>query len=321
MRKARSGLAEPSQAYERAVAQTRFLVEVARRVAEPVEALPKGSRPAVLCALYRDAATFALLAQRAGHKKTEQDIGQSPGLQPGQPAGTDAGSRVDSDAGLDLRTLWAGAPRAKLLEAAGDEATLESLHHVLVERSTAPALDATEPDAANARKFVEALLWDLDAPIRAVERVQLQRWTRVTLLAGICLVAVFGVRVLLRGPNLASEKRFKTSSSYPPCTAPNKCFDVLLHTVQEQNPWADFDLGAVKMVHRVEVTNRSDCCPGRSIPLIVELSLDDRQWTQVARRDTDFSTWVAKFPKRRARYVRLRVPAFAILNLDDVVVR
>jgi F5/8 type C domain len=324
MRAARSGLFVPSDAYERAVAQTRLLVEVAHRVAEPVEALPKGCRPAALCSLYRDAVYFALVAERTGRgigRAIEPDAASDRGEHSQQQPGQDPGQQAGSDPRRSLQELWAAASPAKLLQAAGDEATLRSVHDVLVNRSMAAATETTEQEAASVRKFVESLLWELDAPIRAVERVQLQRWTRVTLLAGVCLVAVFGGQALLRGPNLASEKRFKTSSSYAPCTAPNKCADVLLHTLQEQNPWADFDLGAVKTVRRVEITNRSDCCPERSIPLIVELSPDDKTWTQVARRDKDFATWVAKFPKRRARYVRLRVTGLQILNLDDVIVR
>ena len=102
---------------------------------------------------------------------------------------------------------------------------------------------------------------------------------------------------------------------------PNHCGDLFFHTQPQDSPWIDFDLGAVKSVHRVEVTNRSDCCQERAIPLIVEVSVDDKQWIQVARRDTDFAAWTATFPKQKARYVRFRVPRSTTLHFDDVVIR
>jgi hypothetical protein len=294
MRQARSRVVKPSGPQERALNQARMLVEVARRVAEPVEALPQGSRPAVLCGLYRDSVYFALSA--------EQSV-----LGDGPPP--------------DLAALWAATPPEKLLKLAGDEATLAAVRNALVDRPLAAALDATEEDAARARAFAEALLWEADAPIRAVEGVHVQRWMRLAVLAAIVLVAAFGVRTLLQGPNLARDKKFKLSSVAPECAPPNKCADLLFHTQQQENPWADFDLGSVVAVERVEVTNRSDCCAERAIPLIVELSLDDKKWTQVARRDAAFSSWTAKFPKQKARFVRVRAPRNTILNLDDVIVR
>ena len=91
--------------------------------------------------------------------------------------------------------------------------------------------------------------------------------------------------------------------------------------MHQENNWIDFDLGSVKPVHQVEVTNRSDCCQERAIPLIVEVSVDEKQWIQGARRDTDFSFWKASFPKQKARSVRLRVPKMSALHFDDVAVR
>jgi hypothetical protein len=148
-----------------------------------------------------------------------------------------------------------------------------------------------------------------------------QRWTRVAAVAVVLLAAVFGVRYAVRRPNLVGARVFKTSTAYPECTAPNKCADIFFHTLPQNEPWIDFDLGSVKTIKRVDVRNRSDCCSERAVPLIVEISKDDKTWVQVARRDTDFSGWSANFPAQKARYVRLRVPRSTTLHLEDVAVR
>ncbi|MBC8131732.1 MAG: discoidin domain-containing protein, partial [Deltaproteobacteria bacterium] len=166
-----------------------------------------------------------------------------------------------------------------------------------------------------------ALLWDLEGPVRRIEHLQVQRWTRVALVLVVLALAGLGARALLRGPNLAKAKVFKTSSAFPGCTPPNQCSDIFFHTEQQESPWIDFDLGGVKAIRQVEVTNRSDCCAERAIPLIVEVSVDDKQWIQVAKRDTDFSFWKATFPKQKARFVRMRVPRLTSLHFDDVAIR
>lgn len=284
--------------------QAKLLLEVARRVAEPVESLPGGARPAVLASLYRDAIFWGLSAESLTR-------GGGPASDPAS-AGTPA---------AQLAALWSALPSERLLKLAGDEAALATLRSVLLDRSPIDALKTTDEEAARARAFAEGLLFDLDAPRRAVEQVQVQRWTRLALFAAALLAIILAVGMLVRGPNLVKPKVFKTSSAYPECTPPNVCGELFFHTQPQESPWIDFDLGATKGVHLVEVVNRSDCCQERAIPLIIEVSLDDKQWTQVARRDTDFSTWTAKFPMHNARYVRLRVPRASTLHFDDVVVR
>lgn len=296
LREARARVGRPSEGYLRAVDQVKMVVEVARRVAEPVEALPRGSRPAVLLPLYRDAVYWALGAEFVRH----------------DPAGV-----LPSDLG----TLWAGADAARLANAAGGEATLTRLHALLVERTAAQLLDATDDDVSRARTFAENLLWELDTPARTVERLQVQRWTRVAAVVLVVLVGGYALRAALRGPNLVAARVFKTSSSLPECSPPNKCGEIFFHTQAQDQPWIDFDLGAVKKVRQVELRNRADCCSDRAVPLVVEVSTDDQNWTQVARRDTDFTTWSTSFTPRQARFVRLRVARASSLHLEDVQVR
>ncbi|MBC8132084.1 MAG: hypothetical protein H7X95_03815, partial [Deltaproteobacteria bacterium] len=250
LRTARGARAQPSEATEKAVNQAKLLLEVARRVAEPVESLPEGARPAVVVGMYRDAAFWALTAEHLAL--------------PGSA----------SASASDLAQLWAVTSPDRLLKAAGDDSSLGIVRTTLVERPPGYALDTTADEAARARAFVEALLWDLEAPVRRIEHLQVQRWTRTALVLVALALAGLGVRALLRGPNLAKARVFKTSSAFPGCTSPNQCSDIFFHTEPQESPWIDFDLGSVKSIRQVEVTNRSDCCAERAIPLIVEVSVD-----------------------------------------------
>ncbi len=140
--------------------------------------------------------------------------------------------------------------------------------------------------------------------------------------AGAAVLAlVLGVRAIVLGPNLAAGKPFRTSSSWSGCSADPGCLQQLFHTDPQESPWIEFDLGAPTRVHRVEIENRDDCCQDRAIPLVVELSINATAWKEVARREKDFSSWVAKFPPTSARYVRLRVPRSTVFHLHKVAIR
>ena len=65
LREARSGLRAGDDPREVAARQARLLLEVARRTAEPADALPPGAQPAVMVGLYRDVIYWALAARRA----------------------------------------------------------------------------------------------------------------------------------------------------------------------------------------------------------------------------------------------------------------
>lgn len=288
LRQARAGRAGDLQ-------QLRLLLEVARRVAEPAETLPPGSRPAVLLPLYRDAVYWALRARRA-----------------------DGGPDL---AAPDLATLWAEADPAVLLRAAGDAGGVDAVKAALFQRSSVGAMDPTDEDAARLRAFCEALLWELEAPRRRVDQLLLERWSRILALVAVVALLALGIRTLALGPNLAKGRPFRTSSSFDGCVTDPLCDGLLFHTNPDNDPWVEFDLGAPKPVHRIEVTNRSSCCSERAVPLIAEVSLDRLRWTKVAERKENFDSWTETFPSQPARYVRLRVGRPSTLHLEKVVVR
>jgi hypothetical protein len=295
MRDARAAVAGTDGLRARAQAQAQLLAEVARRVAEPVEALPPGSRAAVQLALCRDATYWALTA-----------------LQNGKP---------DEAAAPDLATLWPEVSPDRLQRIAGSEDATERVRQTLTGSANTQALDVSDEDAGLARKFTDKLIAELEAPRRRVERVAFQRWWRLSLVVVLLLAAVYGVRTLSLGPNLAAKKSFRTSSTYSGCNAASPCEGILFHTDNENNPWVEYDLGAIKPVRRVEIANRSDCCDDRAVPLVVEVSTDRAKWTEVARRNEEFTSWTAKFPKHDARYVRLRVPRVTQFHLKEIVIR
>jgi hypothetical protein len=273
-----------------ALDQARLLIEVARRVAEPAETLPRGSRPAVLLDLYRSAVTWAFRAE------------------------TD-------DSTTTLAELWDGDRAERVRAAAGDDAELGQLRELLVSARESTPLDLAEARVSRVRSFAETLVGMLSDPEREVDRLRVQRWTRLALVAAVVGVIVIGTPYLLQGPDLAAGRPFKLSSVYGNCDARQKCGDLMFHTDFQENPWVTFDLGEVKTVRSVEVTNRSDCCAERSIPLVIELSKDNRSFRQVARRDSDFTSFRATFKPQKARYVRLRAARHTALHLQNITVR
>jgi hypothetical protein len=288
LREARAAVAGREGHRSRAVAQAQLLTEVARRVAAPIESLPTGSRAAVEIALCRDATYWALAALRP-----------------------------DPTSAPDLATLSAEVPPAELERLAGGADAAERVRRTLTDDVPAHALGATDDDAARVRSFADALVAELDVPRRRVDRVRFQRGWRLGLAAASLLFAGYGVHAVFRGPNLVARKPFRTSSSYPWCP----CQGLLFHTNEENNPWVEFDLGAVKPIKRLEIENRQECCQERAAPLVAEVSTDRAQWTQVARREKEFDSWTAEFAPRKGRYLRLRVPRTTQFHLHEVAVR
>jgi hypothetical protein len=293
LREARAAVDGPGGRRARAQAQAQLLAEVGKRVAEPVEPLPEGARAGAQLSLYRDAIYWALVA-------TLPDDQPPPG---------------------DLASAWAESPPERIEHAAGGAEAADELKKTLLETTAARAFEISDEQAGRARALADALIAELDAPRRRVEWILLQRWLRAGAVVLVCLVAGYGIRALSLGTNLAAAKRFRTSSSYGGCTPDGGCESIFFHTEQENGPWVELDLGAPKTIHRIEVANRPDCCQDRAAPLIAEISTDRVKWTEVARREDEFMNWTATFPRKTARYVRLRVPRVSTLHLKDVAVR
>lgn len=183
-------------------------------------------------------------------------------------------------------------------------------------------LDLDEARRAALRVFEVA-----EAPTRA-ESAHRQRqitWLAAGLLAGLVICAFFiayGTRIM-GDRNLAEGRPWRASSKLLDCHPDQlECGGVrtaiFFHTVEENEPWVEFDLGSPTQFSRVVVQNRTDDVTDRSAPLILEVGDDQRTWRQLGRRETEFSTWEARFEPTTARYVRVRSPRRTLLHLEAV---
>jgi hypothetical protein len=271
--------------------QARILAEVARRTVEPLDALPPGNAGAACLLLWREAALWALSAASA-----------------------------DSDPPVELAELWQKAEPRLLGEAAGGEAFVPAMRQVFVGQTRLDDLAAKPAAVRRAGEFVCALLTALGAGERARVRQWWRRVRRPALLVGAPLALVL-VWLAWPRPDLAASRPHRLSSSQRACTELFACGNAFFHTQDEDSPWIEYDLGQPTVLHRVEVANRSDCCGDRALPLVVEMSLDQNDWHEVARITEPFTVWKHSLDNPTARYVRLRVARHSTLHLAGVVIR
>jgi hypothetical protein len=284
--------------------------ELGMAALEPPQPFQHGPAHAVVCDLFRQAIYWALLAA-------------APSEQPSE-------AREQRNA-RDFDSVWESADRARLLRAAGTEAALEALGKALSSKSFA---DFAELPAAEAqlladalRPFAEALLADLALAELAIERMWFERAKRVGGLLLVTLAAAIGVSQIRESLELkrdiAKGKPWTASSTYPSgCSSPQqageKCPNFFAHTLEESDPWLVFDLEKLEPISGVRVENRADCCAERAVPLVVEVSRDQRTWTEVARSNDEFQTFRASFPKVNARYVKFHIPRVTNLHFKGV---
>jgi hypothetical protein len=170
----------------------------------------------------------------------------------------------------------------------------------------------------------EALLVEVEKPARMARAAQRRAWAR-RLAPPLLLALVLGLVGwgALRAPEVSLGKPWKTSSTAMVCdpvheTCGGTKTRIFFHTTEEAEPWFEIDLGREYALSRIEVQNRSDCCADRALPLIVEVSVDHRQYRAVARKFAAFAVWKQALSSSRARYVRLRVARRSALHLEQV---
>lgn len=197
---------------------------------------------------------------------------------------------------------------------------------VALGRSEQPTELSPEP-GAELRSFAAALVAEASADEAALARLRAQRWCRMSVCLLLLAFGVFRLMLVLRdgvvlSTDLAAGKPWRASSEAVHCDPrARRCGDALgttifFHTNNERSPWLEIDLGQPEQISRVRVRNRTDCCGARALPLVVELSQDDKTWREVGRRESNFRTWSARFPPTEARWVRLRVDGESILHLE-----
>lgn len=283
--------------------RARIAAEVAEHAIDPVQPFRSGQGHPIAISLYREAAHWALIA--------------FPG-------------RSESS---DLQTEFDAADQTVLQRAAGGASELEQVRKALVDRSFLQtgreSTEQQQQDARLARLFVVNLIRWLEEcqADRKLLRQRRRRIVGVTLAFVVVALGIWmGLRAALRPPNFAAGKPWRASTSYAGLDArtqicEGKQTSLIFHTLDEASPWWEVDLVKPRSISRVSVTNRSDCCADRAVPLAVEVSLDRENWAEVARRNEVFSVWEAKFSHRPARYVRLRALRKTILHFENVAVR
>jgi hypothetical protein len=278
------------------LARARSAVHLADRIVDCISPLSVSSTASAVMALYREAAFWAVTGNHEGPL----------------PA-----TMVEAVAGVDNDVLTA---------AAGDGVSVETLREALL-RTFVDSANLTEAqrvdEVALLHRISLRLIEGIEDPERSRRRVK--SW--VAAAAAISAVALLAAMlVFARGRDLAAHRPWKASSTFASCDLANgNCLgqpvDIFFHTLEEDSPWVEIDLGRVETFSTVAVRNRLDCCRERATPLAIEVSTDASTYKQVARRDEIFTVWDAKFPPVQARYVRARALRRTTLHLERLSVR
>jgi len=207
----------------------------------------------------------------------------------------------------------------------------------LFRRTSPPATKATPDPVARVvdpdglKSVADRLIRHGAQRLRAHRRLLVAislRWLLLALAVATVIGAVLAASPIGRewlARNRLAHATWKASSAdagqplegkMPPSGEPT----FFMHTKLEDNPWIELEIpgGVARRISRVVVANRSDCCYGRALPLVVEISPDRQSWTEVARRTEPFEHWTARFVPTATRWIRLRVSRRSFLHLRDV---
>jgi len=185
-----------------------------------------------------------------------------------------------------------------------------------------------ESFAPGLHDLVMRLAEPLEFEAHRLGRALFARWSRVlAVVLVLALVAGFGGRWLgkkLGRPNLAFHAAVTTSSQFPGQGTDHTLLvdgdpDTLgFHTMDGGQQWVVIDLGKVYKFDKIVLYNRPDGFEERAVPLKVEVSKDNQNFTQVAERKETFDKWTAKGLKAEARYVRLKNTPPNFFHLAEV---
>lgn len=292
--------------------RSRAALELAGVALAPMRAVD--SRDALGCDLCAQSVYWSLLARESLDADT---AAARTGLEMARPT---------------LESLWRRADRAELERAAGDAESAETMGRALVGRTFADYAESSADEQARLSRsllpFAEALFNGIDGAAHVHERLWYRRLRRLSIpIVAIAVAAVgiaYGLERWERARDIARDRPWVASSHWPQpgCPSPaQECSSspaYFFSTVEQNDPWVEFDLGSPQPVSGFSITNRLDCCSDRAIPLIIEVSTDHTQWKEVARRTEDFHAWKGSFRSTKARWVRLRVPRLSFLHLSRV---
>lgn len=297
---ARQSFPVPSER-ERALAQrARQSAETARNQQAPVDP-PEGSVHANACESYRQAAYWALSSLAARN-------GAPPEL-------------------TYTIATWDGLDEELLKKATQSGARAEALRTALRDGSFVFFAELPREEqvslCAELQSLVRLLLEQLNERNRVLLAAYVQSGWRLALLVPLVIAGLIAPSLLRKSGELAHDRPWRASSALGTgCKSPaQKCAEspgFFFHTIDEQNPWVEFDLGATKSVSAVELDNRQDCCADREYPVAIQVSTDHKSWKTVAQKDDDFKTWRASFESVDARWVRVQSLKHTFFHLAGV---
>jgi hypothetical protein len=147
-------------------------------------------------------------------------------------------------------------------------------------------------------------------------------------LAAIALLYALGVSALTP-KNIARGKPTTASSRFPGTPdasgATNGEIEAAygVHTVGDINSWVMVDLEKPTAIREVRVYSRGDGWQDEQLPTVLEVSVDQNNWTTVDIRTTSYSQaqpWIAKVHGPPVRYVRLRRPVRGVVAIAEIEV-
>jgi hypothetical protein len=290
-------------------------VDLCDRALRPVPALLPGPGDGPARELARQAVFWALAAEDITRRAAEPD------------------GAADL-AQTTLAALWERTDSALLASVAGGEGAAHALAASLaIEGFVEFAELSREEQARQARDlaaFARALVTKVEAPRIRADKIYFRRLFRtggVLFLIFLVLGGGLSARAWHESArDFARDRPYRTSSQYPGagCKSPEQdCPEspfFFFHTLEEDRPWVEIDLGGKRHFGSIRIANREDCCGERAVPLVVEVSNDRKTWHEVARRDEPFNTWNKDFPPVSARYVRAMLTKKGMLHLRKVSV-
>jgi hypothetical protein len=182
--------------------------------------------------------------------------------------------------------------------------------------------------ATGLHDLVMRLAEPLEIEANRLGRALFARWSRILVVGVVLAVAVgFTGKWLgkkLGGPNIALHAAVTVSSQYPGQGVDHSLLvdgdpeTLGFHTQDGGQQWVVIDLGKVRKFNKIVVSNRPDGFEDRAVPLKVEVSNDNQNFTQIVERKETFDKWTARGLHAEGRYVRLKNTTPNFFHLGEV---
>jgi F5/8 type C domain len=230
---------------------------------------------------------------------------------------------------------WDSARKIPAVEAAWGKLSTEQIATLMAllgpdRDATVARLSGEERDvfASGLHDLVMRLAEPLEIEANGLGRALFARWSRV-IVVGVVLALAVGfagkwIGKKLGGPNIALRAAVTISSQFPGQGVDHSMLvdgdpDTLgFHTLEGGQQWVVIDLGKTRKFNKIVVYNRPDGFEDRAVPLKVEVSNDNVNYTQVAERKETFDKWTAKGLHAEGRYVRLKNTTPNFFHLAEV---